>query len=71
LVSLFFPGCSTCSVASGQLIQLNITSAGPFSGPAQIASGDIGLVVPEPGTLALFGTGLVGLAGLLRRKLIS
>jgi hypothetical protein len=25
--------------------------------------------VPEPGTLSLFGTGLLGLAGLLRRKL--
>ncbi len=25
--------------------------------------------VPEPGTLALFGTGLLGIAGLLRRKL--
>ena len=26
---------------------------------------------PEPGTLAMFGSGLLGLAGLLRRKLIS
>lgn len=33
-----------------------------------IQSGSITLV-PEPGTLALFGTGLVGLAGLLRRRL--
>jgi len=27
--------------------------------------------VPEPGTMALFGTGLFGLAGLLRRKLVG
>ena len=32
-----------------------------------IQSGSITLV-PEPGTLALFGTGIVGLAGLIRRR---
>ena len=30
--------------------------------------GTLGLVTPEPGTLCMMGTGLLGLAGLLRRK---
>jgi len=34
-----------------------------------VGSGDIHLEpVPEPGTLALFGSGLIGMAGVLRRK---
>jgi hypothetical protein len=33
-------------------------------------SADIGVVAaPEPGTLGLIGTGLIGVAGLARRKL--
>lgn len=38
-------------------------------GSGTVGSGDIHISnVPEPGTLAMFGTGLIGLAGLLRRK---
>jgi len=37
---------------------------------AGVVSGDT-IVTPEPGTLGLLGTGLVGLAGIVRRKLRS
>ncbi|MGD0921449.1 MAG: PEP-CTERM sorting domain-containing protein [Terriglobia bacterium] len=36
-----------------------------------VLSGDVVNTVPEPGTLALLGTGLLSIAGLIRRKLTS
>jgi hypothetical protein len=56
----------------GATVQLTInTGKGFFNGTTTISSGDtnINTTVPEAGSLTLLGTGLVGLAGILRRKL--
>jgi hypothetical protein len=47
---------------------------GFFNGSTTISSGDTNFTtstVPEPGTLGLLGTGLVGVASIVRRKLKS
>ncbi|PYX46300.1 MAG: hypothetical protein DMG79_16835 [Acidobacteria bacterium] len=56
----------------GVTVQLTInTGKGYFNGTTTISSGDTTVVVPEPGSLSLLGTGLIGLAGVVRRKLKS
>jgi hypothetical protein len=59
----------TGSTVDGATVQLTInTGKGYFNGSTNISSGDTNIVVPEPGTLGLLGTGLIGLAATLHRK---
>lgn len=74
--SFLFQGSfsGTVTVGAGGALQITYALNGtPVVGGFQVTaagvvSGDT-IVTPEPGTLGLLGTGLVGLAGLVRRKL--
>jgi hypothetical protein len=66
LTGAFASGYNT----NGVTVQLTInTGKGYFSGRTRISGGDTTVVVPEPGSLGLIGTGLLGLAGVIRRKI--
>ena len=59
------------TTVNGATSQLTFdTGKNGFMGTVPLASGDTAITTtPEPGTLGLLGTGLVGLAGFARKKL--
>jgi len=62
----------TGGTISGATVQLTInTGRGFFDGQTTISSGDTNFTttVPEPGSFGLLGTGLLGIASMVRRKL--
>jgi hypothetical protein len=59
-------------LVTGTTTQYIYSVAGQLrAGVGHIRMGDTNLVVPEPGTLGLLGTGLLGIAGVFRRKFLT
>jgi hypothetical protein len=59
-------------MVSGTTVQNIYTTNGQLAqGIGHIKVGSTPLAVPEPGTLSMFGLGLVGLGGMFRRKLVG
>jgi PEP-CTERM motif len=72
--TLFMGSFNGTLISAGGVVSLSYAEGGiPVIGGFQVSaaglvSGDT-IVTPEPGTLSLLGTGLLGLAGMVRRKI--
>jgi hypothetical protein len=59
---------ATWTTSGGNISTSQVTSGG---GNVEVIYTYSNTITPEPGTLTLFGTGLLGLAGMLRRKFMQ
>jgi hypothetical protein len=59
---------ATWTTSGGNISTNQVTSGG---GNVEVIYTYSNTITPEPGTLTLFGTGLLGLAGMLRRKFMQ
>jgi hypothetical protein len=53
---------------TGAAVQLTINTGKGFFNSSKLTYGGASAAVPEPGSLTLLGSGLVGIAGMLRRR---